>query len=407
MHAAPTGATAVWVFAVLLLILTPGSSFALESAQNRASAAPAVFYCPAAELIYAAGSGGDQGPNLALRNEIENGIGTDKRTFWSRALFYPAVSIGGWDGVNGLRAALSAGSSGAYRSSVDKGKRELRRLIGELIRNCGSKTRIILSGYSQGAQVVADVYQEMERAGRADKIYAVVLFGDPRFNGGKHGCGSSTGELRHRDGVNGSLKKRPGYSSKCRNRVRSYCHRRDPICQANRPANPTPEWFLNTAARLFVNRGHHKNYHSKGEAHDAGRWLSTRLRTDLAPPKPPSPPPPPSANCSPVATTETHTFYGTVGTPISPVGLVDPNPIGNGADKFGALTIGDFAPWWPFEVDIGSPVAPGIALDPGYSGAGIWVMRGTPIRAGTFCSVVYWGYGTTLHAQKIIWVLTA
>jgi hypothetical protein len=56
-------------------------------------------------------------------------------------------------------------------------------------------------------------------------VDAVILFGDPYFNGGdrKHDSGSFSGR---RDGV---LGKRPAFNTSAL--VRSYCHSHDPVCQ--------------------------------------------------------------------------------------------------------------------------------------------------------------------------------
>jgi hypothetical protein len=250
--------------------------------------ASAAVSCPPAKLFYAAGSNGDQKPNLALAEEISK-IGAVN--FEQVAVEYPAVSIfsaSPGELLNGAGAFLRVGDVGAYHDSVEAGKKKLRELISEVVATCGSQTRIILSGYSQGAQVAADVYQAMDGAGEGSRIYAMVLFGDPYFNGGSAGRGSSTGDLRHRTGIHGGLGLRPGYG-RYRRAVRSYCHRRDLICQAHRPlviANATTlsRWVARIAARMAVGRlslADHK-YHETGEAQDAGRWLASRLSADLA-----------------------------------------------------------------------------------------------------------------------------
>src|SRR4051794_29213320 len=74
---------------------------------SRPADAAATFFCPPAELMYAAGSGGGQQPNAALRDELYRGLGD--ANFWARAASYPAASISGWDSINGIGAFLRVG----------------------------------------------------------------------------------------------------------------------------------------------------------------------------------------------------------------------------------------------------------------------------------------------------------
>ena len=297
----------------LRLLLLVAAAGVVSSAWAPVEPAHAGFYCPPVEQLYAAGSGGGQAPNLALRNELQRGLGDD--LFWSRFVNYPAVSV---LGVSGVGAFLRAGDVGSYHDSVVRGKNEMRRLVNQLIRNCGDRTRIVMSGYSQGAQVAADVYQELERSNRARYVFALILFGDPYFNGDPAGRGASTGDRRHAAGVDGGLGRRPGYSD-YPNRVRSYCHRRDPICQANRSAAAwmgPRGWIGYVLGRLASGQlalSDHQydvmNGRHLGEAEDAGRWISTRVRAQLPrpvqPPAPGTPPenvqPPDSSGANPAA----------------------------------------------------------------------------------------------------------
>ena len=103
----------------------------------------------------------------------------------------------------------------------------------------------------------------------------VVLFGDPYFNPNPNGRGSSMGALRHDEGVpgnladrgtGGALGRRPEYSV-YPERVRSYCHAKDPVCQSGRrQLNPLQD---------------HLNYATTSEATDAARWVSTQIRASL------------------------------------------------------------------------------------------------------------------------------
>lgn len=232
--------------------------------------AHAATYCPKVQMFNAVGSGNRGEPDVtdAVRDEVlrpEREADTDPDLFFPWRVDYPAVSV---KSLTGLRAATSA--SGPYHRSVVAGKDWLRKHLKSTVADCDGRTLIILSGYSQGAQVVGDVYQELERAGSADSIFAVVLFGDPYFNPSPDGMGSSQGKWRHSPRTSGALGRRPGYG-RYRQRVVSYCHKRDPVCQ-------------NESSLTFSD---HFNYAetgpgAPGEATDAGRWLSTRVRSAFA-----------------------------------------------------------------------------------------------------------------------------
>lgn len=261
--------------------------------------------------LYVAGSGGGQAPNEALRNELERGLGD----IADRAVKYPAVGV---LNVDGLLAAERVG--GKYHNSVVAGKRELRRLINANIDECRGSTKLIISGYSQGAQVAADVFQEFEndKRGRGAYIYALILFGDPYFNSGDDGAGASWGARRHVKGRDGSLGRRGGFTSKYRGRVRSYCHRKDPICQGDRPtvqiSATLSAWKVDMGRQLASGRlsfAEHNNYHEVDEAQDAGRWLSTKLRAELGITQPGTQPPPTEPVDQPSDTPDT--------TPVLPV----------------------------------------------------------------------------------------
>ena len=47
---------------------------------------------------------------------------------------------------------------------------------------CALQTTIVLVGYSQGAQVTADVYQRDLTDAQRQMVAAIVLFGNPYFN---------------------------------------------------------------------------------------------------------------------------------------------------------------------------------------------------------------------------------
>lgn len=126
-----------------------------------------------------------------------------------------------------------------YRASVRSGHRALQRSIRAFVAGpCGNETFVYLVGYSQGAHVVADVYQgHVDAADVQDKlttserarIAGIALLGDPRFFGAETGI--NVGDFdAGRNGVdqwNGAVRR---FSEGQRNQVRSYCKGGDPVC---------------------------------------------------------------------------------------------------------------------------------------------------------------------------------
>jgi Cutinase len=140
---------------------------------------------------------------------------------------YPALGLwGNWrDVLNLIGAKLGIGPLGAYHGSVVDGEQWLQTNIAAEIAACPG-TKLLLTGYSQGAQVTGDVYQRDVSSSERHYIVAVVLFGDPYFN--PTDATSDRGNFAHdgRGGVLGARRSFGGYA-----RVLSYCHLHDPICQ--------------------------------------------------------------------------------------------------------------------------------------------------------------------------------
>lgn len=140
----------------------------------------------------------------------------------------------------------------AYHQSVVRTKKWLRKRLVELAvcRN----TKVFLAGYSQGAQAAGDVYQE-----RSWKhVIGVALFGDPYYN---HKDKSNRFGLNVKpkqrvktrlDGALAAPRPRPVFNS---DKVLSFCHQFDPICQA-----PLSPWEI---ARFRTSQ--HNNYTKFGE----------------------------------------------------------------------------------------------------------------------------------------------
>lgn len=121
--------------------------------------------------------------------------------------------------------------NGPYTTSVVHGKTWLSAEIDAInIRCTNAPHKIILLGYSQGAQVTADVYQN----GNTANVLGVVLFGDPYFNPADAAVDTGGYDKKHY----GSLGRRPRFSPPHGQRVISYCHQNDPVCQFPWPTDP-------------------------------------------------------------------------------------------------------------------------------------------------------------------------
>jgi hypothetical protein len=128
------------------------------------------------------------------------------------------------------RVGVVAGTQfGRYSRSVDQGKQRMRDEIENIVERCPPATRLILGGYSQGAHVAGDVFASLPKRLR-DRVLAVTLFGDPRFNPLSSGYGDFDPK-RH-----GLLGAREPYRSG--RQVRSWCATNDVVCQGLAPHWP-------------------------------------------------------------------------------------------------------------------------------------------------------------------------
>jgi hypothetical protein len=164
-------------------------------------------------------------PGAAFAVALANKLPPGAVTFDS--LVYPAVGLlGNWRRIVNLAgAATQIGFLGSYSGSVEDGTAALRQVITTEGRVC-PKVKLVLVGYSQGAQVVADVYQRYLSPSQRLRIAGVVVFGDPYFNPAdtKPDVGSYD-PTRH-----GGLGRRQLYPTSSAP-IFSVCHLYDPICQ--------------------------------------------------------------------------------------------------------------------------------------------------------------------------------
>jgi hypothetical protein len=150
---------------------------------------------------------------------------------------------------------------GKYHRSVVDGKTYLGQVLSRHASTCRGQ-KILLTGYSQGAQVTADEVQ----TNQVSVIFGVALFGDPYFNSRDP---VDRGGFSY--GRNGWLGQRPLFDSSQREHVLSYCHYHDPVCQG---------------AGLYGD-SQHTNYDGVGEPEEAARyftWLAAGAQAGVRPP---------------------------------------------------------------------------------------------------------------------------
>lgn len=150
-----------------------------------------------------------------------------------------------------------------YHNSVVAGKNWLRNELAKETATCASSnTKFFLTGYSQGAQVVGDVYQER----LSPSIVGVALFGDPYFNN-RDGY-VDRGSPAYAPNLYGSLGRRPIFDSLRKRHVLSFCHQHDPICQGS---NRDP---LTIKSLAQYGTYWHKNYDTRGEPERAADYFA-------------------------------------------------------------------------------------------------------------------------------------
>ena len=193
--------------------------------------------CPKYLLVDSRGSGEKQGifspPGEEFDVAFEGALGLyGQHAIDVKENPYPAVGVFGWNPNeidNGIEAFITKGQVGVYHNSVHEGERDLKNIVHEEVSGgCGGQTKIVLLGYSQGAEVAGDVFEGLAPK-EAKHVAAVVLFGDPLYN--------------HRDkdadqaqrALDGSLGTRPQFAPSKSTEVLSYCNEKDPICQWRLP----------------------------------------------------------------------------------------------------------------------------------------------------------------------------
>jgi hypothetical protein len=99
---------------------------------------------------------------------------------------------------------------------------------------CIRKSRYVLAGYSQGAQVIGDAIEKGRLNGIKERIAATVLFGDPKFDSSMTDVAfkSTFSNYPIAHGVISGRAKRNLFAGY---RMRSFCRFRDVVCQRDLP----------------------------------------------------------------------------------------------------------------------------------------------------------------------------
>lgn len=181
---------------------------------------------------------------------------------------YPAAKVFGWfpsnifNNLNGLGAFMHSDDIGAYKASEKKGEKILSAWVNAQAVGACKATKMILVGYSQGAELTGNVFEGLTPSVQSH-VAAVVLFGDPQYN--------HDDEVADQDNrpLDGSLGMRPLFSSGHGTTVLSYCNHHDPICQ----------WRLPKPTLIAYRLREHKQYwgNDTPRAEDAGRKVAELL----------------------------------------------------------------------------------------------------------------------------------
>ncbi|HVY10619.1 MAG TPA: cutinase family protein [Mycobacteriales bacterium] len=151
-------------------------------------------------------------------------------------------------------------------------------------------TKVILAGYSQGAQAVADALQrDVPGLLQSSRMLGATFFADPYFNP-KSWADRDTFS-GHRWGLLGI---RPEYPSEYRGRVWSYCGKDDPICQGIVQCT----WHICGYAPFSFTR--HTKYWNGPEPEQAAEELAKLIRDDEAHNGTPQPEPNPGPLSGPL-----------------------------------------------------------------------------------------------------------
>ncbi len=140
--------------------------------------------CDDIKIIFARGSGQtlDDKEYQHLKTELDSALAPRNDLSYS---FYELGSTSqdghqyqavGLDFFNVISAAVSAGTAASYGDSVKEGSFELTTYISSISTSC-PKTKFVLAGYSQGAQVITTSASKIDPS----RIIYAATFGDPKL----------------------------------------------------------------------------------------------------------------------------------------------------------------------------------------------------------------------------------
>lgn len=204
------------VFGALLVLVAVGFTGAAGAAEP----------CTDVRIVGLRGSGqglspaehGMGAPLSGVANEIAaQASGAMSLSF--KGIDYPALPV-------------SSVVTGRYWSSKNAGKRKLGRYLVRHARACPSM-RFVVMGYSQGAHAAGDYFEEAPRQ-IIDRVSALVMFGDPRFN---PSASYAWGTFQPTQaGIQSPSRDTQAFSG-WDDRVFSFCNRGDIVCQGWRRGN--------------------------------------------------------------------------------------------------------------------------------------------------------------------------
>jgi hypothetical protein len=237
--------------------------------------------CPSLKMLVVTGSGEHSGFGHTLGSVVSSVYAVDTDRASAERIEYPAIDV------------LSP-SIVEYNWSVGLGISALMARISSFLADC-HHTPLFLIGYSQGAQVVGDVYLHWLSSAARARITGVVLFGDPEFWGGQ---GAPIDVGSYDPSLNGistalyphdpltSLGPRHLWSRADDVKVRSYCIEHDPVCN----------FTLKNAVGCFFSCTHVQYAETllipfTSYTDHAARFILSRWGGGVPPPAPPPSPP--------------------------------------------------------------------------------------------------------------------
>jgi pimeloyl-ACP methyl ester carboxylesterase len=134
--------------------------------------------------------------------------------------------------------SLAYPASSDYFASVAAGVKKLKAEIGYINTTCKGRTKIVLAGHSQGADVVLDTLASLPAGRLKNLVVSASVFGDPTYVAGQKynaaGSGRANGLLprsaKERAVLNSYTFRND--SGAAQSRIRSFCFAGDFACQA-------------------------------------------------------------------------------------------------------------------------------------------------------------------------------